>query len=212
MYAGTGISTDSARRKKSKRWARWTAKQCKKLFQARPMPELESPKWEIGLPTLAQPAFEGVNGQAVSSTFVTISRDDSFRSPKSNRDSDLARARLGCPILNAHFAFRVDSTIPAPPGQFAPTELRLIRIDLVSPVIDRQHGRATDSDLGFAAALLGQPEVSRLRIRISNHCPRNQERGIFSPATPRLLLPRSPSHPPRPCLDTRICSLSAAQH
>ena len=25
MYAGTGISTDSARRKKSKRWARWTA-------------------------------------------------------------------------------------------------------------------------------------------------------------------------------------------
>ncbi len=43
MYAGTGISTDSARRKKSKRWARWTAKQCKKLFQAKPMPELQSP-------------------------------------------------------------------------------------------------------------------------------------------------------------------------
>lgn len=46
MYAGTGISTDSARRKKSKAWARWTAKQCKKLFQARPMPELRSPAWE----------------------------------------------------------------------------------------------------------------------------------------------------------------------
>ena len=45
MYAGTGISTDSARRKKSKRWARWTARQCKKLFQAKPMPELQSPKW-----------------------------------------------------------------------------------------------------------------------------------------------------------------------
>jgi hypothetical protein len=30
MYAGTGISTDSARRKKSKTWARWTARQCRK--------------------------------------------------------------------------------------------------------------------------------------------------------------------------------------
>jgi len=47
MYAGTGISTDSARRKKSKRWARWTARQCKRLFQARPMPHLETPKWEL---------------------------------------------------------------------------------------------------------------------------------------------------------------------
>ncbi len=43
MYAGTGISTDSARRKKSKRWARWTARQCRKLFQAKPMPQLQSP-------------------------------------------------------------------------------------------------------------------------------------------------------------------------
>jgi radical SAM superfamily enzyme YgiQ (UPF0313 family) len=43
MYAGTGISTDSARRKKSKRWARWTAKQCRRLFQAEPMPQLQSP-------------------------------------------------------------------------------------------------------------------------------------------------------------------------
>ncbi|MGH9600720.1 MAG: B12-binding domain-containing radical SAM protein [Terracidiphilus sp.] len=49
MYAGTGISTDSARRKKSKAWARWTARQCKKLFRAKPMPELASPVWEIGL-------------------------------------------------------------------------------------------------------------------------------------------------------------------
>ena len=46
MYAGTGISTDSARRKKAKRWARWTARQCKKLFEATPMPELQSPDWE----------------------------------------------------------------------------------------------------------------------------------------------------------------------
>jgi len=43
MYAGTGISADSARRKKSARWARWTARQCRKLFQAKPMPQLQSP-------------------------------------------------------------------------------------------------------------------------------------------------------------------------
>jgi len=43
MYADAGISTDSARRKKSKKWARWTARQCRKLFQAEPMPELQSP-------------------------------------------------------------------------------------------------------------------------------------------------------------------------
>jgi radical SAM superfamily enzyme YgiQ (UPF0313 family) len=45
MYAGTGISTDSARRKRAKSWARITAKQCKRLFQAKPMPELSSPVW-----------------------------------------------------------------------------------------------------------------------------------------------------------------------
>ncbi|MDR3740724.1 MAG: radical SAM protein [Terracidiphilus sp.] len=45
MYAGTGISTDSARRKKSKTWARWTARQCKRLFKAKPMPELSAPVW-----------------------------------------------------------------------------------------------------------------------------------------------------------------------
>ena len=74
MYAGTGISTDSARRKKSKRWARWTAHQCKKLFQARPMPELEGPKWEMGMPEFGKAAFEGADGQAVSGPFVAISR------------------------------------------------------------------------------------------------------------------------------------------
>jgi len=46
MYAGTGISTDSARRKKAKRWARWTARQARKVFRAKPMPELAYPKWE----------------------------------------------------------------------------------------------------------------------------------------------------------------------
>ncbi len=45
MYAGTGISTDSARRKKSKQWARWTARLCRKLFQAKPLPDLQFPAW-----------------------------------------------------------------------------------------------------------------------------------------------------------------------
>src|SRR6185369_11436132 len=58
MYAGTGISTDSARRRKSKRWARWTARQTRKIFQAHPMPELESPRWDLPTPsTLKIPAF-----------------------------------------------------------------------------------------------------------------------------------------------------------
>ena len=45
MYAGTGISTDSARRKKSKAAARWMARQTKRIFKAKPMPELSRPVW-----------------------------------------------------------------------------------------------------------------------------------------------------------------------
>ena len=60
MYAGTGISTDSARRKKSKAWAKWTARQCKRLFRAKPMPELASRTWEAGFsPSIGQAAFAG---------------------------------------------------------------------------------------------------------------------------------------------------------
>jgi len=44
MYAKTGISTDSARKKKANRLARWIAKPCRKLFQAKPMPELMAPR------------------------------------------------------------------------------------------------------------------------------------------------------------------------
>ncbi|HEV2646482.1 MAG TPA: radical SAM protein [Acidobacteriaceae bacterium] len=55
MYAGTGISTDSARRKKSKTWARWTARQCRKLFAASPMPNLQSPAWELAFSTGTTP-------------------------------------------------------------------------------------------------------------------------------------------------------------
>lgn len=43
MYASTGIATDSARRSKANRWARWLAKPTQKLFQAKPMPGLQVP-------------------------------------------------------------------------------------------------------------------------------------------------------------------------
>jgi tRNA A37 methylthiotransferase MiaB len=46
MYAGTGISTDSARRKKAKASARWIAALAKKIFRVKPMPELTYPVWE----------------------------------------------------------------------------------------------------------------------------------------------------------------------
>jgi radical SAM superfamily enzyme YgiQ (UPF0313 family) len=58
MYAGTGISTDSARKKKSKKYARWTASQVRKFFQATPMPELQSPAWELAFASNSlRPAF-----------------------------------------------------------------------------------------------------------------------------------------------------------
>jgi radical SAM superfamily enzyme YgiQ (UPF0313 family) len=41
MYANTGISTDSFRRQKANRAARWLAVPCRKLFEAKPMPELQ---------------------------------------------------------------------------------------------------------------------------------------------------------------------------
>ena len=45
MYAGTGISTDSARRSKAKAMARWTAAKTRLLFVSKPMPELAYPTW-----------------------------------------------------------------------------------------------------------------------------------------------------------------------
>jgi radical SAM superfamily enzyme YgiQ (UPF0313 family) len=44
MYAKTGISTDSARREKATRMARWLAIPCQKLFKGKPMPELKMPE------------------------------------------------------------------------------------------------------------------------------------------------------------------------
>lgn len=43
MYANTGIATDSARVARSARRARWLAKLARRLFVARPMPELADP-------------------------------------------------------------------------------------------------------------------------------------------------------------------------
>src|SRR5260370_32075922 len=44
MYANTGISTDSARRQKATRVARWLAVPCRRLFAAKPMPDLQAPQ------------------------------------------------------------------------------------------------------------------------------------------------------------------------
>jgi radical SAM superfamily enzyme YgiQ (UPF0313 family) len=74
MYAGTGISTDSARRKKSKTWARWTARQCRKLFQAKPMPELQSPEWELPFvsPQAYRPSFLGSEHHKDTEAFLVF--------------------------------------------------------------------------------------------------------------------------------------------
>ncbi|HEX4810474.1 MAG TPA: radical SAM protein [Bryobacteraceae bacterium] len=44
MYANTGISTDSARKSRATFLARWLAKPCLRLFQAKPMPDLQAPQ------------------------------------------------------------------------------------------------------------------------------------------------------------------------
>jgi len=43
MYAGTGIATDSARVQRSARWARLMGTACRRLFLAKPMPDLAVP-------------------------------------------------------------------------------------------------------------------------------------------------------------------------
>ena len=43
MYANTGIATDSARVRRSNRWARLLAKPCQRLFAAKPLPDLQLP-------------------------------------------------------------------------------------------------------------------------------------------------------------------------
>ncbi len=74
MYAGTGISTDSARRKKSKKWARFIVKQTSRIFKSAPMPELKSPAWDLtfAAPAMSRPALPKPEKQAEASPFVVI--------------------------------------------------------------------------------------------------------------------------------------------
>ena len=44
MYANTGIATDSARVARSNRWARWLGFAVRRLFLAKPMPDLQAPR------------------------------------------------------------------------------------------------------------------------------------------------------------------------
>ena len=47
MYANTGIATDSARVARSQRWARIMARSARRLFIARPMPDLQVPELPV---------------------------------------------------------------------------------------------------------------------------------------------------------------------
>jgi radical SAM superfamily enzyme YgiQ (UPF0313 family) len=58
MYAGTGISTDSARRKKANSGARWLSRITRKLFISKPMPELAMPVWAPRLPVSPFPVLK----------------------------------------------------------------------------------------------------------------------------------------------------------
>jgi hypothetical protein len=44
MYAKSGLAADSAGRKRANRWSRWMAEPCRRLFLAKPMPELAVPR------------------------------------------------------------------------------------------------------------------------------------------------------------------------
>jgi hypothetical protein len=43
MYANTGIATDSARVSRAEKWARLLAPPTRRLFAAKPMPDLQVP-------------------------------------------------------------------------------------------------------------------------------------------------------------------------
>jgi radical SAM superfamily enzyme YgiQ (UPF0313 family) len=51
MYAGTGIATDSARVQRSARWTRVIGAACRRLFLAKPMPELAMPAVPVAVVT-----------------------------------------------------------------------------------------------------------------------------------------------------------------
>ncbi|HEY5331455.1 MAG TPA: radical SAM protein [Acidobacteriaceae bacterium] len=73
MYAGTGISTDSARKKKAKSWARLIARQTRRVFQAEPMPELVYPVWQPrprGVPQLTQLTTQSSTAPGAQASFL----------------------------------------------------------------------------------------------------------------------------------------------
>jgi radical SAM superfamily enzyme YgiQ (UPF0313 family) len=59
MYAGTGISTDSARRKRANSGARWLSRHTRKFFISKPMPELAMPVWAAAAPASSRAAELG---------------------------------------------------------------------------------------------------------------------------------------------------------
>lgn len=59
MYANTGISTDSARRSRATFWARLIAKPCLRLFQGKPMPNLQVPGIRSGAKDLVTIVADG---------------------------------------------------------------------------------------------------------------------------------------------------------
>ena len=61
MYASTGIATDSARRNKATQWARWISIPCRRLFQAKPMPELEVAPRPRTVSSMPRPAVVGTS-------------------------------------------------------------------------------------------------------------------------------------------------------
>ena len=62
MYASTGIATDSARRNRANKWARWLAVPCRKLFQGAPMPGLQVPARRLEATLATQPSSFPVIG------------------------------------------------------------------------------------------------------------------------------------------------------
>lgn len=59
MYAKTGMSTDSARKSRANLFARWLAKPCLRLFQAKPMPDLRAPQKSAHVPESPFRVLEG---------------------------------------------------------------------------------------------------------------------------------------------------------
>ena len=70
MYAGTGISTDSARKRKANRSARLIAKYCRGIFQSKPMPELRMPAWGPETGILATPIVAFAEAETAPSRIV----------------------------------------------------------------------------------------------------------------------------------------------